>query len=142
LMRRVNPRTQTPIPATILMFVGGVVLMVAVPGNALIQLITAGSVLIVVIYGATVVLYLAVRKGLDRKEGAFSLGRFELPVAVSALVWMVVALVVLVVPASAHVPDAIAAGLALVGGVFFLALLKFDRTSLETEPAAGDLLER
>jgi amino acid transporter len=39
VMRRVNPRTQTPIPATILMFAGGVVLMVAVPGNALIQLI-------------------------------------------------------------------------------------------------------
>ncbi|MDQ1361434.1 MAG: hypothetical protein QOJ44_1811, partial [Acidimicrobiaceae bacterium] len=141
VMRRVNRRTQTPIPATILMFAGGVVLMVAVPGNALIQLITAGSVLIVVIYGATVVLYLAVRKGLDRKEGAFSLGRFELPVAVSALVWMVVAFVVLVIPASAHVPDAVAAGLALVGGVFFLAMLKFDRKPLDTEPAAVDVLE-
>jgi hypothetical protein len=39
-----------------------------------------------------------------------ALGRFELPVAISAMVWVVVALVVLVVPASAHVPDAIAAG--------------------------------
>jgi amino acid transporter len=140
VMRRVNPRTQTPIPATILMFAGGVVLMVAVPGNALIQLITAGSVLIVVIYGATVVLYLAVRKGLDRKEGAFSLGRFELPVAISALVWMVAAFVVLVSPASAHVPDAVAAGLAAAGGVFFLGMLKFNRKVLDVEPAA-DLLE-
>ena len=32
LMRRVNPRTQTPIPATILIFAGGVVLMVATSG--------------------------------------------------------------------------------------------------------------
>ena len=30
--RRVNPRTQTPIPATILIFGGGLVLMVALPG--------------------------------------------------------------------------------------------------------------
>jgi amino acid transporter len=141
VMRRVNPRTQTPIPATILIFAGGVVLMVAVPGNALIQLITAGSVLIVVIYGATVVLYLAVRTRLERKEGAFSLGRFELPIAISALVWLVVALVVLVVPTSAHVPDLIAAGLALAGGLFFLAMLKFNREALETEPAAVDVLE-
>ena len=32
LMRRVNPRTQTPVPATILILVVGVVLMVALPG--------------------------------------------------------------------------------------------------------------
>ena len=74
-------------------------------------------------------------------EGAFSLGRFELPVAISVLVWLVVALVVLVVPASAHVPDLIAAGLALAGGLFFLAMLTFNRKSLETEPAAVDVLE-
>jgi amino acid transporter len=141
LMRRVNPRTRTPIPATILIFAGGIVLMVAVPGNSLTQLITSGTVLIVVIYGSTVVLYLAVRKRLGRQEGAFSLGRFELPVAISALVWLVVALVVLVVPASAHVPDLIAAGLALAGGLFFLAMLTFNRKSLETEPAAVDVLE-
>jgi amino acid transporter len=140
-MRRVNPRTQTPIPATTLIFAAGVVLMVAVPGNSLIQLITSGTVLILVIYGATVVLYLAVRARLGRQEGAFSLGRLELPVAIGALVWLVVALVLLVVPASAHVPDLIAAGLALAGGLFLLGMLTFNRKSLETEPAAVDVLE-
>src|ERR1700722_7200081 len=72
--RRVNPRTHTPIPATILIFGGGVVLMVALPGDALLQLITAGTILPVIIYGATVILYLAVRKRLAVREGAFSLG--------------------------------------------------------------------
>jgi amino acid transporter len=98
--RRVNPRTHTPIPATILIFGGGVVLMVALPGNALLQLITAGTILPVIIYGATVVLYLAVRKRLAAKEGAFSLGRLELPVAIGALLWLVVALRVHVLPRS------------------------------------------
>ena len=88
LMRRVNPRTQTPIPATILIFVVGVVLMVALPGDALLKLITAATILPAIIYGMTVVLYLAVRKRLDRKKGAFDLGRFELPVAIGALVWI------------------------------------------------------
>ena len=98
LMRQVNPRTKTPIPATILIFVVGVVLMVALPGDALLELITAGTILPALIYGATVVLYLAVRKRLERKEGAFDLGRFELPVAIGALVWSVFVLFVLVTP--------------------------------------------
>jgi amino acid transporter len=38
LMRRVNPRTQTPVPATILILAVGVILMVALPGAALLQL--------------------------------------------------------------------------------------------------------
>jgi amino acid transporter len=142
LMRRVNPRTQTPIPATILIFAGGVVLMAALPGKALLQLITASTILPVVIYGATVVLYLAVRTRLDRKEGAFSLGRFDLPVAVSALVWLVVALLVLVLPKEARVPDLVVGGLVLGGGVFFLGLLIFNPKSLETEPTAVDTPER
>ena len=33
ILRRVNPRTKTPIPATILILIGGVVLMVALPGS-------------------------------------------------------------------------------------------------------------
>ncbi len=104
-MRRVNPRTQTPIPATILMLVVGVILMVALPGGALLELIMAGTILPAILYGSTIVLYLAVRKRLDRREGAFDLGRFELPVAIAALVWMGVVLFVLVTPSEALVPS-------------------------------------
>jgi amino acid transporter len=134
LMRRVNPRTQTPIPATILIFAGGLVLMFALPGQALIQLITASTILPILIYGATVVLYLAVRGRLDRKEGAFDLGRFELPVAIIALIWLAVAMFVLVTPAEALVAVLIVVGLMLVGGLFFLGILMFDRKSLDSEP--------
>ena len=81
-MRKVDPRTNTPVPATILVFVVGVVLMLTVPGAALLELITASTILPALIYGATVILYLPVRKRLEHKEGAFSLGRYELPVAV------------------------------------------------------------
>jgi amino acid transporter len=137
LMRQINPRTQTPIPATILIFAAGVALMVALPGEALLELITASTILPVIIYGATVVLYLAVRGRLDRQEGAFDLGRCELPAAVTALVWLVVATVVLVTPGAALVPVIIVLGLMLVGGVFFLGMLIFDRKSLDTEPDAA-----
>lgn len=139
LMRRVNPRTQTPIPATILIFAGGVVLMLVLPGSALLQLITASTILPAVIYGATVILYLAVRKQLGRREGAFDLGRFELPIAITALVWVAVALFVLVAPSEAFVPVLIVVGLIATGGVFFLAMLIFDRDALDAEP--GDPLD-
>jgi amino acid transporter len=134
LMRRVNSRTQTPVPATILILVIGVVLMVALPGDALIQLIVGGTILPALIYGATVVLYLSVRKRLEHREGGFSLGRFELPVATAALIWVAAALFVLVTPKSNFVPVLVVVGLILVGGMYFAYMMIFNREVLETEP--------
>jgi amino acid transporter len=136
LRRRVNPRTQTPVPGTILILVVGAVLMVALPGEALLQLISTGTILPALIYGATVVLYLAVRKRLERKEGGFSLGRFEVPVAVAALIWVAFALFVLVTPESAFIPTVLVLGLILVGGAYFAYLLMFNRRVLDSEQSA------
>ena len=134
LMRRVDPRTHTPIPATILIVALGIVLMVAMPGDALLELITTGTILGPILYGATIILYLSVRRGLDRVEGAFDLGRFEMPVAISALVWSVFAVFVIMAPSSARVPILIVVGLFLVGGVYF-AFLRFRHSDiLESEP--------
>ena len=141
LMRRVDPRTHTPIPATILIVVVGVVLMVALPGGALLELITAGTIIGPILYGAIVVLYLSVRRTLDRKEGAFDLGRFELPVAIGALVWSVIVVFVVVTPPSAIVPIVIVAGLMLAGGVYFLSVLFFRRDVLETEPGEVNVFQ-
>lgn len=134
LMRRVDSRTQTPIPATVLPVVVGIVMLIALPGDALLELITSGTVLIALAYGGIVVLYLAVRKRLDHKEGGFSLGRFEMPVAIAALVWSVVALVILLSPSTARVPIVIVVGLLAFGGVYFGYMMIFNRRVLETEP--------
>ncbi|WP_433572114.1 APC family permease [Streptomyces sp. CA-251247] len=143
LMRRVNPRTHTPIPATVLIFVLGVILMVALPGAALLELITASTILPAITYGSTIVLYLVVRGRLGRRKGAFDLGRFELPVAICALVWTLIALFVLVSPPEALVSVVIVVGLLVAGGLFFLVMLRFDRQALETEPGeAGAFSER
>jgi hypothetical protein len=113
--------------------------MVALPGAALLKLIVASTILPAIIYGSTIVLYLAVRKRLGRKEGAFNLGRLELPVAISALVWVVTALFVLTVPGEALIPDLIVVGLIVAGGLFFLSLLIFHREALDTErPGLND----
>src|SRR5262249_38612849 len=125
LLRRVNPHTRTPVFATILIFVIGVVLMVALPGDALLQLIIGGTLLPALLYGGIVVLYLCVRKRLERKEGGFSLGRFELPVAYAALIWVAFAIFALVSPSDARVPGLIVVGLILAGGLYFAKMLVF-----------------
>jgi amino acid transporter len=107
VMRRVNPRTQTPVPATILILVVGIILMVPLPGAALLKLIVGSTILPALIYGAIVVLYLSVRKRLERKEGGFSLGRFEVPVAIAALISVAFGVFGLVLPPEALVPDLI-----------------------------------
>ena len=108
--------------------------MLVLPGAALLELITASTILPALTYGSTVVLYLSVRRRLDRKEGAFDLGRFELPVAIGALVWSIVVVFVLVTPSAAVVPVVIVAGLLVAGGLYYLFLLVFRREVLETEP--------
>lgn len=133
LMRRVNPRTQTPVPATILILAVGIVLMLALPGEALLQLIIGSTILPALIYGAIVILYLVVRKRLEHKEGGFSLGRFELPVAVAAMIWVAFVLFVLVTPEAAFVPVLIVLGLILAGGVYFATMLLFNRAVLDAE---------
>lgn len=138
MMKKVNPRTQTPVPATLLILAVGVVLMVALPGAALLELIIGSTILPALIYGAITVLYLAVRKRLERKEGGFSLGRFELPVAVAALLWVLFVLFVLVTPDDAAVSNLIVVGLILAGGVYFAYLWFFHREVLETEPGDAD----
>jgi amino acid transporter len=137
LMRRVNPRTQTPIPATILIVIVGFVLMAALPGGALLELLTVGTVLSAVLYGGIIVLYLTVRKRLGRKEDAFDLGRFEIPVAIGALVWSALVLFMVVSPSSAVTSVLISVGLLVAGGLYFAYLLIFQRAALETEPGAA-----
>lgn len=141
LMSRVNPRTRTPIAATVLIVVIGVVLMVALPGDALNQLLVGGTVLPALMYGGIVVLYLVVRKKLEHKEGGFNLGRFELPVTIAALAWVGLALFVLITPPGSLIPSLVVLALILSGVIYFAWLLIFRRSALETEPDSGAAVE-
>ena len=80
------------------------------------------------------ILYLVVRKRLEHKEGGFSLGRFELPVAIAALIWVVAALIFLVTPGDAIVPALVVLGLILAGGIYFAYMMIFNREVLDNEP--------
>ena len=135
VLRRVNSTTRTPIGATVLPLAIGVITMIVLPGDALIELITAGTLFPALTYGFIVVLYLAVRQRLSHTEGAFSLGRLDIPVAVLALVWTIAAIVVLVAPGTAT-STVIVVGLIALGAVYLASMLVFRRSALDAQPPA------
>lgn len=139
MFKRVNPHTRTPIPATLLVLAVGVVVMIVMPGGALIQLITAGAIINNIPYAMTIILYLAVRKTLGRKEGAFSLGRFEVPVAVTALVWVFIAAFAVSVSEATTVTFMIIGGLLLSGIVYLTYLVKCRPEIFEHQPGTAEI---
>jgi hypothetical protein len=80
-----------------------------------------------------------VRKKLDHREGAFSLGRFEMPVATAALVWVAFSFLWVIVTSQTLLPMLIAGGLILAGCLYFAYLMKFRRDVLDYEPGKADI---
>lgn len=139
VFKRVNSRTSTPIWATLLQLGLGIALIMGIRGQAMMQLILAGAILVTIPYGMTITLYLVVRKKLEQKEGAFNLGRFELPVAATALVWLIAAAFVSIVSAPTMAPILIVVGMLLVGGAYLAYMLAFKREVLDHEPGRDDV---
>ena len=92
------------------------------------------------LYGMTVILYLAVRKRLGRREGAFDLRRFETPVAVCALVWAALVMFMVIAPSTSSAPVWIIVGLIVAGGAYLAYLWFVKPQVLENEPGE-DLFE-
>ncbi|MPV49699.1 amino acid permease [Pseudactinotalea sp. HY160] len=88
--RKINPNRGTPMNATFFMFaIGQIVLGVfSFRTDALFALFSAATLLPACIYAGTVLLYIVKRKQLPPTRG-FSLGRWEIPVLVVAVVWLV-----------------------------------------------------
>lgn len=141
MFRRVNPKTRTPIPATVLVLVVGAVLMAVMPGDALLQLIMAGAIVTILPYLLTIILYLATRHKLDRKPGGFDLGRWEWPVAIGALVWVIISLFVVIATSPTAAPIVLAFGLSAAGLLYFGYLWKFNRAVLDHEPGDPNMFE-
>jgi amino acid transporter len=140
VMARVNPRTSTPIPATLLVLGIGVALMVVMPGDALNQLIATGAVIGISLYLMTIVLYLGVRRKLEHGKRGFDLGRFEKPVVYAAMVWVIAALFITFTASITVASLVIIVGQLAAGLAYFLYMLKFNRTVLEHEPGEPDLV--
>lgn len=92
-LHKVSPRTKTPLNATIAVTtISAVILgLFSTSTDALFILFSAATLLPAIIYAITVALYIATRRRLPA-SGGFSLGRWEIPIIVVAVVWLVFAL--------------------------------------------------
>ena len=113
--------------------------MVVLPGAALIQLMATGAIIGILLYIMTLVLYLAVGRKMVRGKGGFDLGRFDRPIAVAALAWVIIALFTVLVSNTTLASLLIVVGLLAVGFAYFLYMWKFDREVLENEPGESDM---
>jgi amino acid transporter len=135
LLRRVHPVRGTPFTAVITVGVlTEIVLAIfAQSTSALFSLFSAATLMPCLIYLATVILYVAARRRLPEEKG-FTLGRWENPVIVVALVWLVFELSIFRDGSFAE-PWAYA-GVMLVIGLVYLAALAARGHSLAM-PGAG-----
>lgn len=95
IFARVNERTGTPVAATLLIGVlTEIVLAIfANQSNALSNLFGAATLLPAIIYLSTVLMYTFTRRKLPPAQG-FSLGAFEWPIIIFAIIWLVFELLI------------------------------------------------
>jgi amino acid transporter len=125
LWRQVPSATGGPSWATILAAVIGalITLVLRTHTGALATLFTASTIMPAILYASTVLLYLFA--GRRRREAHFSLGKFEIPVIIGALIWLAYELIVLIGPsafrdAQYYVLGALGVGLLLYAGQWLL----------------------
>jgi amino acid transporter len=134
LFRRVTPTTRTPAPAVVLIMIGGIIITLVFSTDALFKLFTAGTILPVLIYLATVLLFVGVKKKLDSHPGGFELGRWETPVIALALLWLVFELTVLLFPSEFWDAVKLVGVMILLGGVVYAGFSIFAPGALSEEP--------
>src|SRR6516164_6677584 len=100
LWRQVPRATGGPTWATILAAViGAVITLVLISAtSALITLFTASTIMPALLYASTVVMYIFTARRHRAIAGHFSLGRWEIPVIVGALIWLAYELIILIGP--------------------------------------------
>lgn len=95
LLSRINPKSDTPLAATVFYFIVTQALLAIFAGSddALFVLFSAATLLPALIYAGTVLMYALKRKSLPKSRG-FGLGRFEIPVLVLAGIWLIYELLI------------------------------------------------
>ncbi|MUL45007.1 amino acid permease [Mycobacterium sp. CBMA293] len=123
LLHKVSPRFKTPLNATVAMTtISAVILgLFSTSTDALFVLFSAATLLPAIIYAITVALYIATRRRLPASAG-FNLGRWETPIIVVAVIWLVFVLA-LFRDSSFAQPWLYVAAMVAIGAVYLIYLL-------------------
>jgi len=139
LWRQVPKATGGPSWATVLAAVVGaaIVLVLRTHTAALTTLFTASTIMPALLYAGTVVLYLAAARKHQGEAGHFSLGSWEWPVIVGALVWLAYELIVLIGPSEFRDAQYYVLGSLAVGAVVFIVMWLTEPAAMRTEQGAS-----
>jgi amino acid transporter len=124
--RAVNTRTRTPILALIIGGVVSVAFMVYgyAQTNSFTTLVGSTSTAPYIVYLFIVVSYMWRRSELAAVKGGFNLGRAGKPIMIVALIWVIGALLVLILPAPFHGADRVVGGAAVVALLWYFIVLR------------------
>jgi len=131
LLRRVDPRTRTPIAAllvattlSLIFTIYGFLNDIYFGGNPFTVLVTATATLPFLVYLGTVVAYVWKRNQLMSLPGAFSLGVWARPVMIAALVWVLLVLALLMIPRDFWGADVVCIIVEVVAMAWWLLVLR------------------
>jgi amino acid transporter len=124
-LRRVNPRTQTPIVALLVFAVVDIAVTWYgyLQASAFATLVGATAIIPYIIYLLITAGYAYKRRTLDSIPGAFSLGRWAWPVIIFVLVYSALIIFVLSVPAPFHAADKVVGYGAALAVLWYVAAL-------------------
>ncbi len=125
-LRRVYPGTQTPIIALVVS--GALCIAVMIYGysqpNTFGTLVAATAIIPYVIYFMITLAYMLKRETLEHVPGEFSLGRWGIPVMIAVLVWSLIAMGCLSLPAIFHGADRAIGYCLVVAVIWYFAALR------------------
>jgi amino acid transporter len=136
LLRQVPRATGGPAWATVLAAVIGAVITLVLRTHyaALTTLFTASTIMPAILYTGTVVLYVYTRR---RHSGSqVTLGRWEIPVVVGALVWLAYELIILIGPSTFRDAQYYVLGALGVGLVIYIGQWLLEPTAMRAEEGA------
>jgi hypothetical protein len=130
--------TGGPSWATVLAAVIGAVitLVLRTHTSALVTLFTASTIMPALLYASTVVLYIFTGRRRRGAAGFFSLGRWEIPVIVGALIWLAYELIILIGPSEFRDAQYYVLGALGVGLLFYLGQWLLEPSAMRTEEGA------
>ena len=144
-LRKINPRSQTPVMALLVFGVidVGVVIYGYFQTNTFGTLVGATAIIPYIIYFLITVAYAVKRRTTDSIPGAFTLGRWAWPVIGFVLVYTVLIMIVLSFPAPFHGSDKMLGyALALAALWYFGGLLRRLRKGTAGVKPIGDLVDK
>ncbi|HYY77889.1 MAG TPA: amino acid permease [Actinomycetes bacterium] len=138
LLRRVPRATGGPTWATLAVCAvsGAIVLVLRENTSALFSLFTASTLMPAILYAGTVLLYVFGARGIRPDSRYFSLGRWEWPVILGALAWLVYELTILIGPAQFRAAQKYALGAIALGVVVYALMWLLEPEAMRSQPGA------